>query len=312
VESTARSSEYLKYEDLRNKVWGDPEDRLAGGRNMMCENYLHEGGGLYIGVFAESEGGGFAEDLEHLVGFCYGFAGVKDKAVGFREPKNVQFYSQYTGVREDFQGWGLGVLIKEFQRDVVTNLLGVQIMTCTYDPLTSVNAHRNIHHFGMQVLEYRESVYGEFGGHLNRLDVPRDRFYVSWDLRKQAAFPEYNRKAALDPGNRVVVTRAAEVSGKSGPVSLEVVQGLRLDRRDEVLTVDVPFDFYRMLRETDVQDKEVRNIPLEWRLATRQAFQGLLEKKYRIIDFCLRKGRDERSFYVLKKVKTRHRGGGQK
>ena len=311
VENSASSPEYLKYDDLRNKVWGDPEDRLAGGRNMMCENYLHDGGSLYIGIFAESVGGGFDQDPEHLVGFCYGFAGVKDKEVGFREPENIQFYSQYTGVREDFQGWGLGVLIKEFQRNQVLNLMGIRTMTCTYDPLTSVNAYRNVHCFAMKVLEYVESAYSDFAGLLNRPDVPRDRFYVSWDLRKKAETPGYDRKTASAPEHRVIVTHPAEVSGKSGPIWFEVVEELRLDHRAEVLTVDVPLDFCRMLRETDVQDERVRNIPLEWRFRTRQAFQNLLGGGYRIIDFCLRTGREQRSFYVLKKAKSRLLRGGR-
>jgi predicted GNAT superfamily acetyltransferase len=311
VENSASSPQYLKYDDLRNKVWGDPEDRLAGGRNMMCENYLHDGGSLYIGVFAESVRGGFVQDPEHLVGFCYGFAGVKDKKVGFREPKNVQFYSQYTGVREDFQGWGLGRRIKEFQRDQVLNLMGIGTITCTYDPLTSVNAYRNVHRFGMKVLEYVESAYSDFAGFLNRPDIPRDRLYVSWDLRKQAGTPGFDRKGAYAPEHRVIVARPAEVSGKSGPIRLEVVEELRLDHRAEVLTLDVPLDFYGMLRETDVRDESVRNIPLEWRLRTRQAFLSLFGAGYRIIDFCFGKGREQRSFYVLRKATTRLLRGGR-
>ena len=113
-------------------------------------------------------------------------SGVRDKEAGFRDRSNLRFYSQYAGVRKAYQSYGLGILIKEFQREMVLGILGVSTVICTYDPLTGVNAHRNVRHFGMDVLEYRVATYGEYGGLLNRLDVPTDRFLMSWDLERKA------------------------------------------------------------------------------------------------------------------------------
>ena len=184
VETSHESADYRKYEDLREEIWGFPDDHLSSTRNMMCENVFHEGGSLFIGAFAEAGGGGFEVDGKHLVGFCYGFVGVRDKAIGFRDAGNLRFYAQYAGVRKAYQSYGLGILLKEYQREMVLDLLGVSTIICTYDPLTGVNAHRNVHHFGMDVLEYRVATYGEYGGLLNRPDVPTDRFLMSWDLER--------------------------------------------------------------------------------------------------------------------------------
>ena len=181
------------------------------------------------------------------------------------------------------------------------DLFGIATITCTYDPLTAVNAYRNIHHFGMDVLEYKTSIYGEFGGLLNRLDIPRDRFFVSWDLKREAQRPEPDFQSALAPGHRVIETAHIEVLGKTGPLKLDVIQDVRPNLNEELLLVEIPVDFYLMLRETDVEDTKVRRIPLDWRMQTRKVFQGLFEKKYRVIDFCVAKGNPNKNFYVLKK-----------
>lgn len=302
VETSEDSRDYMKYDELRNEIWDYPMDHLAGSRNLMCENFFNDGSCLFLGVFSEDEEGYFKEDKEHFVGFSYGFVGVKDKNVAFRACDNLQFYSQYVGVREDFQNFGLGILMKEFQREKLMELYGIYTVTSTYDPLTGANAYRNIHHFGMDVVKYREAFYGEFGGLLNRLDIPCDRLCVSWDLKKEIHRPAYDLEYLIDSGYMAVQSSTREVKGKSGRLELEVVEKLNMDLDYEFLLIEIPVDFYRMLRETDVPEDEVRQIPLEWRMKTRQAFMGLLERKYKIIDFRqIEKEGRKRDFYILKK-----------
>jgi predicted GNAT superfamily acetyltransferase len=300
VETSHESENYRMYEDLRNEIWDFSEDRLAGTRNMMCENVFHEGGSLFIGVFVEAPGGGFAAVGKNLAGFCYGFVGVRDKEVGFRDRSNLRFYSQYAGVRKAYQSYGLGLQLKEFQRELVLDILGVSTVICTYDPLTGVNAHRNVHHFGMDVLEYRVATYGEYGGLLNRLDVPTDRFLMSWDLEKKAGRrePTYDFEAAL-AAPQPIRAGIRRVTGKSSELDLEVVERIDGNVGEDVRLVRVPLDFYRMLQETDVADADVRRIPVDWRLATRGVFQGLFARGYRVVDFRKAKGSVSGSYYVL-------------
>ena len=302
VESSNDHRDYLKYEELRDEVWREPNDNLSGSRNMMCENFLHEGSSLFIGVFKEAEEGRFEQDKEHLIGFSYGFVGIKDKKIAYRKPDNLQFYSQYTCVRPDSEHLGLGVLIKEFQRETLIEVFGIYTVICTFDPLTGVNAYRNIHHFGMDVLDYRETFYGDFGGRLNRLDVPCDRFLVTWDLKNERDRPEYDLEALVKSGWMVVKADKKTVEGQSGPVELEVLEEINLNLDNEFLLVEIPVDFYTMLKETDVVDDRVRSIPLEWRMKTRQAFQTLFDRNFRIVDFKkMKKGNQVRDFYILKK-----------
>lgn len=302
VETSHTSQDYAKYEDLREEIWGFPDDHMSSTRNMMCENVFHEGGSLFIGAFAEAgENGYFETDGGHLVGFCYGFVGIADKAIGFREVSNLRFYAQYAGVRKAFQSYGLGIILKEYQREMVLDLLGVSTIICTYDPLTGVNANRNIHHFGMDVLEYRVATYGEYGGLLNRPDVPTDRFLMSWDLVRTGPRPGYDLRAALAarPAIRADVRR---VAGASGQVDLEVVEATEPEAPGDVLLVRIPLDLYRMLQETEVADPEVKRIPVDWRLATREVFLRLFARGFRVVDFLKATEEKPANHYVLRRA----------
>jgi predicted GNAT superfamily acetyltransferase len=298
LETSHEPGDYQKYEDLREEIWGFPDDHLAGTRNLMCENYLAEGASVFIGAFREADGGGFPADAAHLVGFSYGFAGVQDKETGFREISNLRFYSQFTGIKPDFQGYGLGVAVKEFQRDVVLNSLGIGTIICTFDPLTAVNAHRNVHQLRMEVQEYRVATYGEYGGLLNRSDVPSDRFLMSWDLTRTKRADEIPSAAAATPVLRV---ERASIKGRSGALEVDVVRDAVPEPESDLVLVEIPLDFYGLLRETDVEDPEVRRIPVDWRLMTRRVMMSLLDGGYRVVDFLKGYGAPAGNFYVLMK-----------
>lgn len=298
VETSARSDDYAKYEALRQEIWDFAEDHMSGTRNMMCENVFHEGASLFIGAFAEDPGGGFPLDAGHLAGFSYGFVGVRDKSLGFRVPANLWFYAQYTGVRRAFQSHNLGIKLKEFQRDIVRDLLGVPTIICTYDPLTGVNAHRNVHHFGMEVLEYREAIYGEYGGLLNRLDIPTDRFLMSWDLTREPGRHGLALSAVRE-ASPVIRTGRRTIAGRTRVLELETVEGTDLGVAGELLRVPIPLDFYTMIQETDIADPATRRIPLDWRLATREVFQRLFAQGYRVVDFLKAEGPGSGNAYLL-------------
>jgi len=301
VESSQDLSDFIKYENLRFEIWGDPRDSLAGVRNLGVENYFHDGSNCLIGVYVEDDDGKFEEDEAHLVGFAYGYVGVKDKNLGFRDVENIIFYSQYVGVRKDYQNYKVGVLIKEFQKKVVWDLYGLAIITCTYDPLVGVNAYRNIHLLRMSVSEYCVSRYQGFEGNLNRADVPSDRLAILWDLREKGLPADYDLKKLVESHRFVVHAEFGDVAGKNGPLRTELATSANLDVDDVHLLIEVPFDFYKILQETDVPDESVRRIPLDWRMETRKAFQELLGRGYRVLDFNYLKTEERiRDFYIMK------------
>jgi predicted GNAT superfamily acetyltransferase len=302
VEDSSEAADYQKYEDLRQAIWEFTDDHLSGTRNLMCENFLHEGSSLFIAVFEEGEPGDFPLDYSHLVGFSYGFVGIKDKSLGFNRPENLWFYSQFMGVRPDRMNYGLGTLIKEFQKEVLLSVFRLRTVVCTYDPLTAVNAYRNVRHFGMEVVDYRVAPYGEYGGRLNRQDVPSDRFFLSWDLEKnhQPVVQENEIDSYIHNLPKAVEVSYERIQGKGGAVILEVVERVNLELAQGLLLVQVPGDFYRMLQATDIQDSSVRNIPVDWRYRTREVFLNYFKKGYLIVDFLKREGEPRTCFYLLK------------
>jgi predicted GNAT superfamily acetyltransferase len=300
VETSHEATDYIKYEEIRDEIWKDPLDNFACARNMAAENFFNEGSSLFIAAYVEDQRGDFTKDKTHLVGFSYGFVGIKDKKVGFKDLENIVFYSQYTGVKDEYQGFGLGLQIKELQKKILIEIFGVFLVVCTFDPLTGINAYRNVHCFRMDIVKYLEDCYEEFTGKLNRWDVPLDRFFVSWDLKKMAREPQYDINELIDSDRSVIQTELCEVSGKNGPIQLGVVSGINLSLDNKFLLVEIPFDFYTMLQETDVSDNQVRKIPIQWRLKTREVFQDLFHRGYAIIDFrYTKKDNRERDFYVL-------------
>jgi predicted GNAT superfamily acetyltransferase len=299
VETSGIADDYAKYEALRREIWGFPGDHMASPLNMMSESVFHEGGSLFIAAFAEAGGdGSFETDDRHLAGFCYGYVGLRDPEAGYRDHANLRFYAQYAGVREAYRGHGLAVVLKKYQGEIVRDLLGVSTIIATYDPMTGVNADRNIHRLGMDVLEYRVDTYGEYGGLLNRPDVPTDRFLVSWDLNRTAARPGLDPAEGLSAAETIRAGRRT-VAGKSGPVDLEIVEEVRPEASGDVLLVRIPLDLYRMLAETDVDDPRVKTIPVDWRLATRQVLTSLFARGFRVADFLKAGPAKPGHYYVL-------------
>ena len=302
VEDSSEASDYQKYEDLRQAIWEFAEDHLAGTRNMMCENFLHEGSSLFTAVF-EEEAGSFRRDGFHLVGFSYGFVGIKDKQPGFDRPENLWFYSQFLGVRPDRTNYGLGVLIKDFQKEVLLSIFHIKTVVCTYDPLTAVNAYRNVRRFGMEVLEYRVAPYGEYGGRLNRQDVPSDRFFMVWDLERdhRPLVPEIEISDCISNLPHALEISYEQIQSETGSVMLEVIERVNLNLTPELILIQIPGDYYQMLWATDVRDSRIRAIPVEWRYKTREVFLEYLKKGYRIVDFFKQEGKPRNCFYLLKR-----------
>lgn len=310
VETSPRAGDYTKYEELRNLIWDEPCDHFSGSRNMLGENIIHEGSSLFIGVFFPSSSGEFPRDGEHLAAFSYGYVGIRDLKTAYSDPANLEFYSQYVGIHPNWEHFNLGVRLKRFQGEIVRDVLGVYTITSTYDPLVGANAYRNIRVFGMEVRAYKEACYENFGGRLNRIDVPSDRFFITWNLKEKRARPKIDAWDLWKSGLIVVRSKIIEPSAEPGSPDLEVpapgdISADNVPGDVDRLLVEIPYDFYALLRRTDVPDPDVRRIPRDWRSATRRAFLALFAGGFQVVDFnCLKTVDRVRDFYVLERTET--------
>jgi len=303
VEDSGQAADYQKYENLRQVIWDFADDHLSGSRNLMCENFLHEGSSLFLGAFEPGEEGQFVFDEPHLVGFSYGFVGLRNKSLGFESGDNLWFYSQFMGVRPDRLSYGLGTKIKEFQKEVLLSVFRVKLVVCTYDPLTAVNAYRNIRQFGMQVIDYRLAPYGEYGGRLNREDVPSDRFFTAWDLlnRHRPFLAEEEIEPALSRLPRALQSDWKTFKAGQAEIELQLVKRVRLDLKEELILVEVPVDFYGLLHETANLSDELKNIPVNWRFQSREVFLNYFGQGYEAVDFLKARSEKAAVYYLLKK-----------
>jgi predicted GNAT superfamily acetyltransferase len=99
-----------------------------------------------------------------LVGFAYGF-------VGF-DGESPYLYSQATFIDPDFQGLGVGRLLKQEQARLAA-ASGLAAMRWAFDPILSRNAHFNLDVLGARGVRFVPRYYDE---------AFSDRLIVEWDL----------------------------------------------------------------------------------------------------------------------------------
>jgi predicted GNAT superfamily acetyltransferase len=253
-------SELREVESLQQLVWGMPDREVVPSHQLLA---AVRNGGLVLGAFA----GG------RLVGFSYAF-------VGWREGERV-LHSHMTAVLPDLQDHDVGYRLKCAQREWAL-AQGYGRIVWTFDPLQSRNAYFNLHKLGARAERYLVDYYGRMEDELNR-GLPTDRLEVDWWLTSEPVRARLEGRwvpPALE-GARPVL----EAQG-DGPGPVREPAG-------ELVRLEVPASLAD-LRQRDPQ------LPLAWRLATREAFLRCLAAHYAAVDFRRHAGR---SFYILERTR---------
>ncbi|WP_442595702.1 GNAT family N-acetyltransferase [Neobacillus sp. D3-1R] len=266
---------YKKIEDLKDieqvvklqaEVWGT--DVVSPLPQLVAS--IHHGG-VVIGAFSDNQ----------LVGFCYGFAGFKDK--------EVYLISHMAGILQDYQNAGIGYQLKIQQRAWAIDY-GYKKMVWTFDPLEIRNGYFNVCKLGAFSKHYIPSYYGLMNDKLNK-GIPSDRLLIEWDLcskRVEAAIngtfktgPKVNYESLLsiDPSNNYPT-----------PLSQE----LQLNENHNGYLVPVP---------SNIQFIKKQNLDVghKWRYAVRHALSEAFSKGY-MITGVHRELDSKIHFYVLEKV----------
>jgi predicted GNAT superfamily acetyltransferase len=203
-------------------------------------------------------------------------------------------------VHPDIRGRGLGFALKRAQWQMVRHQ-GIDRITWTYDPLLSRNAHLNIARLGAVCNTYLREVYGEMRDGLN-IGVSSDRFEVDWWVNTQRVGRRLSSKPRLRLDLAHFFAAGAEIinptqiDGQGWPVPSASINfpAIKDHREFEsmIILVEIPADFLAM---------KAVNIDLakEWRLHTRNIFEGLFGDGYLVTDFVHLPGINPRSYYVL-------------
>jgi chorismate synthase len=254
-------------EELQREVWGMPDRDLVPYHQLLAATAT---GGAVLGAF---DPGG------RLVGFCYGF-------VGLREGRML-FYSHMAGVLAAYRNQEIGYALKRAQREAALSR-GLDHMVWTYDPLLSPNARFNLHKLGATARRYYVDYYGEMPDALNR-GLPSDRLEVDWALRdpRVAARSAGGHEPSSSPAPLPPALSAdprADTVAPGDPV---------LDLQSAAVRIEIPTAFAEL--KARHPDRAVA-----WRLATRQVFRHYFAVGYRAVDFIA--GDDLRASYVLSKA----------
>ena len=219
-------AEMRAVEDLQKEVWGIPDLDVVPLTQLVAAK---EAGGTLIGAF----------DDETLVGFVYGFP-------SFEFGKHAH-HSHMLAVKPAYRNLDLGRRLKLAQRDHVI-AQGIDLITWTFDPLQSLNAHFNFNKLDVVADRYLPDFYGdEPASFLHQTGT--DRLWVSWLISTQRV------KNIID--------------GKTETAQVEDAG---------TLSIEIPGDI------NSVQQQEPR-AALQWREETRRAFTEAIKAGYVVVGF---------------------------
>jgi predicted GNAT superfamily acetyltransferase len=280
IRSLETQEEFMAAEELQAEIW--PGDRLEIAPRHVLLTVAHNGG-LVLGAF----------DGQQLIGFLFGFLGTDEADASRPAMTRLKHCSHMLGVLPEYRDQDIGYRLKLAQRDFVMKQ-GVRLITWTYDPLESRNAHLNIARLGAVCRTYMEDVYGPMADALNA-GLASDRFQVEWwitSARVQERVQGQRAKLVLDS----FLSAGADILN---PTIVAPDDGLprpaprpRAAERMFAL-VEIPYNF----QEIKTHDLALAR---DWRLQTRALFEAAFAQRYLVTDFfsAFHEGR-QRSFYAL-------------
>lgn len=267
--------EMAAVEELSLIVW--PGSVLDVVPSHLLLTMAHNGG-MVAGAFAGTR----------LIGFVFGFLGRDERWY----PPRLKHCSHQLGVHPDDRSAGVGFALKCYQRQVVADQ-GIDLVTWTYDPLLSRNAHLNIAKLGATCNTYHRNEYGELRDGLN-VGLPTDRFLLDWWVASAHVGQRIEGRAPrpatlagyLATGAALLNPPDAEGPRPPAPETFEHCPP------EQPVLLEIPPDFLA-LKAAD------RTLAYAWRLGTRAAFEKMFACGRSVTDFVYEPGPLPRAAYVL-------------
>jgi len=246
-------AEYHRCEEIQRQVWAMSEDLEVVPLHLLIT--AHKNGGLLLGAF----------DGDDLVGFVFGFIGMTAEG-------RVKHCSHMMGVLPDVQSSGVGYQLKMAQREFVL-AQGLDLITWTYDPLESRNAHLNVAKLGAVGRAYVRDLYGPMADGLNA-GLPSDRFEMEWWISSERVKRRIASGSAESVAEPIPQAHVAHATATGFPAP-----GTPLLKTDApTVGIEVPGD-YQAVKAANAELARV------WRLTTRKIFEFYFAAGYAVTDF---------------------------
>jgi predicted GNAT superfamily acetyltransferase len=276
-------------EPIEQEIWGIADIEVT------CTHTLHalvENGGSLIGAYDDGE----------LVGFVLGIpAIINDPSRPLAD--RLKLYSYMAGVLPSYQGQGIGKRLKLAQREDALRQ-GYRLITWTYDPLESLNAHLNIGKLGAICHTYHRHFHGDLGG-INA-GMPTDRFNVDWWLDRESVKQKvFGEKRTLRLGSEQALSLPSLIANDTIILNPAIINPDGLPIPPEASApligaclIEIPTNM-RFIKEQDFALAET------WRFHTRYLFETAFAQGFTVTDFIWHRDENGRfhSYYLLTKQK---------
>ena len=270
IRDIGAGAEMRAVEELQKEVWGLPDLDVVPLSHLVAAKTA---GGVLLGAF----------DSETLVGFVYGFVGY--------EHGRAAHHSHMLAVKTAYRNFNLAHRLKLAQRERVL-AQGINIMTWTFDPLQSLNAHFNFNKLGVVADRYFINFYGEDAVsflHQNGTD----RLWVTWRLSSRRVSERISGINNAAPEIESVIP-LVQIEKDNSPGQNNLTEGLS----GEYVLIEILAD----INELERQSGELASA---WRVATRAAFTKALSSGYLVENFYRRsRGGGQISTYYLSRRKS--------
>lgn len=269
LREVAGEAELRAVEELQKEVWGIPDLDVVPLTHLVAAKAA---GGVLLGAF----------DREILIGFVYGFVS--------HEQGTVAHHSHMLAVKPVYRNFNLGYKLKLAQRERVL-AQGITVMTWTFDPLQSLNAHFNFNKLGVISDRYFINFYGaDAASFLHRNGT--DRLWVQWLLTSRRVSGRLEGTVSALELEKVIPL--VQLGIDDSPRRNDLTEGLS----HEQALIEIPADINALERRSG-------ELTIEWRESTRWAFTEAIAAGYLVTDF-YRQSRGEQRLgtYLLSRGKT--------
>ncbi|MDW8327325.1 MAG: hypothetical protein RMK99_12215 [Anaerolineales bacterium] len=273
-------ADFLAAEDLQRAVWPGSDVEVVPHHLLST---AAQNGGLVLGAF----------DGDKLVGFVFGFLGAEGDNDDRPAMTRLKHCSHMLGVLPEYRDQHIGYRLKLAQREFVLRQ-GVRLITWTYDPLESRNAHLNIARLGAVCRTYKRDVYGSMSDALN-VGLPSDRFQVDWWITSNRVRERLEGKRAALNLESFTSTGAPTLN----PAQVSEADGLlhpaeRFQKPEGTFAlVEIPYNF-QAIKVYDM------GLARAWRYHIREVFELAFAAGYLVTDFFVESQAGRlRSFYAL-------------
>lgn len=266
--------------ELQKTYWGNDLESVIPAHMLFS---LANHGGHVLAAF----------DGDKMVGVLVGFLGTGIEEIDRPAMANLQIFSKRMLVLPEYRSQGLGYRLKLAQRDRAL-AQGVRLVTWTYDPLLTPNAHLNVRKLGVTAQLYLENYYGTEGDSGLVSLGTSDRLVAEWwvtnrrvEERVNGTRPPLNLPQYLSAGTTLINPPTFTADGLMLPSEQIYAAATSL------ALLEIPTNFPAMTDDNP-------ELALRWRLHTRNMFIRMFTSGYVVTDF-LRdayEGR-QRAFYLL-------------